>query len=122
MNGCNIEDCLKQFTAAEQIQNYTCIQCWHANALQYLSLRVEENEVRVSCFSLISKFVLFMFSFPSHLYFEFSRQKLKQLASAPNLILVIAKIFFFTKAISLVVLHMLSNSYLLPDAQRYIVG
>lgn len=40
-----MEDCLKQFTASEHIENYRCSQCLHVAAAKYLSLNVEENEV-----------------------------------------------------------------------------
>lgn len=40
-----MEDCLKQFTASERIENYRCNQCVHVAAARYLSLNVEANEV-----------------------------------------------------------------------------
>lgn len=39
MVGCTLEDCLKQFIVAEQVENYNCGHCWHVAAIKYLSLR-----------------------------------------------------------------------------------
>lgn len=38
MAGCTLEDCLKKFVIAEQIENYRCRHCWHIGAVKYLSL------------------------------------------------------------------------------------
>ncbi|XP_004288085.1 PREDICTED: ubiquitin carboxyl-terminal hydrolase 27 isoform X1 [Fragaria vesca subsp. vesca] len=46
MAGCTLEDCLKQFTAAEQVQNYRCSHCWHIAAVKYL-LSMGGNETAV---------------------------------------------------------------------------
>ncbi|KAJ6378259.1 hypothetical protein OIU78_028495 [Salix suchowensis] len=37
--GCRLEDCLRQFTVFEQVENYSCSHCWHTAAIKYLSLR-----------------------------------------------------------------------------------
>ncbi|KAK6229171.1 hypothetical protein SCA6_018122 [Theobroma cacao] len=37
MAGCTLEDCLRQFVMAEQIENYYCSHCWHIAAIKYLS-------------------------------------------------------------------------------------
>ncbi|KAM1161050.1 hypothetical protein ACFX2I_000189 [Malus domestica] len=43
MVGCTLEDCLEQFTAAEQVENYHCNYCWHIAAVKYLfSMGVNE--------------------------------------------------------------------------------
>jgi hypothetical protein len=34
-----LEDCLRQFTVSEQVENYSCSHCWHIAAIKYLSLR-----------------------------------------------------------------------------------
>ncbi|OVA09172.1 Ubiquitin carboxyl-terminal hydrolases family 2 [Macleaya cordata] len=34
-HGCSVEHCLKQFTAAELIDNYRCNRCWHIAAIKY---------------------------------------------------------------------------------------
>ncbi|XXG51044.1 hypothetical protein AAC387_Pa02g4910 [Persea americana] len=47
IDGCTVEDCLKQFTASEHIENYRCSQCLHVAAAKYLSLNVEENEIKI---------------------------------------------------------------------------
>ncbi|XP_050205117.1 ubiquitin carboxyl-terminal hydrolase 27 [Mercurialis annua] len=39
MAGCTLENCLKQFTVAELVENYNCSRCWHIAALKYLSLK-----------------------------------------------------------------------------------
>ncbi|XP_050380910.1 ubiquitin carboxyl-terminal hydrolase 27 [Argentina anserina] len=36
MRGFTLEDCLKQFTAAERVENYHCSHCWHIAAVKYL--------------------------------------------------------------------------------------
>lgn len=41
---CTLVDCLKQFIAAEHVENYRCSHCWHDAAIKYLSL-MEGNEV-----------------------------------------------------------------------------
>ncbi|KAL6225350.1 hypothetical protein ACLB2K_004200 [Fragaria x ananassa] len=46
MAGCTLEDCLKLFTAAEQVQNYRCSHCWHIAAVKYL-LSMGGNEAAV---------------------------------------------------------------------------
>ncbi|KAL7144122.1 hypothetical protein ABFS83_08G237300 [Erythranthe nasuta] len=38
MDGCTLEDCLKQFFVAEHIENYCCSNCWHTAAIDYLSV------------------------------------------------------------------------------------
>ncbi|XP_015583094.1 ubiquitin carboxyl-terminal hydrolase 27 isoform X2 [Ricinus communis] len=46
MTGCRLEDCLKQFISAEQVENYNCSQCWHIAAIKYLMLEgVKETEI-----------------------------------------------------------------------------
>ncbi|KAA0045908.1 hypothetical protein IC582_024789 [Cucumis melo] len=35
--GCTLLDCLKQFFAAEKVENYRCSYCWHNAGLKYLS-------------------------------------------------------------------------------------
>ncbi|XP_058087894.1 ubiquitin carboxyl-terminal hydrolase 27 isoform X2 [Magnolia sinica] len=47
MDKCTLEDCLKQFTAVEHIENYHCSRCWHVAATKFLSLKVEENEEKI---------------------------------------------------------------------------
>ncbi|GAB2275254.1 hypothetical protein Dimus_010014 [Dionaea muscipula] len=42
--GCTVEDCLNRFMAAERVENYDCSHCWHAGAIKYLALMVEEHE------------------------------------------------------------------------------
>ncbi|KAJ0040806.1 hypothetical protein Pint_27039 [Pistacia integerrima] len=37
MFGCTLEDCLKQFVIAEQVENYRCSHCWHIAGIKYLS-------------------------------------------------------------------------------------
>ncbi|KAI3841126.1 hypothetical protein MKX03_007854 [Papaver bracteatum] len=37
INGCSVEHCLKQFTAAELIDNYRCNRCWHIAGIKYFS-------------------------------------------------------------------------------------
>ncbi|XP_061344595.1 ubiquitin carboxyl-terminal hydrolase 27 [Gastrolobium bilobum] len=44
--GCTLVDCLKQFIAAEHVENYSCSHCWHNAAIKYLSL-MEGNEVEL---------------------------------------------------------------------------
>ncbi|CAN1828807.1 Ubiquitin carboxyl-terminal hydrolase 27 [Linum perenne] len=39
MVGCTLEDCLKRFIAAEQLENYHCSHCWHVAAVKYLCLQ-----------------------------------------------------------------------------------
>ncbi|CAN1169518.1 Ubiquitin carboxyl-terminal hydrolase 27 [Linum perenne] len=39
MVGCTLEDCLKRFIAAEQLENYHCSNCWHVAAVKYLRLQ-----------------------------------------------------------------------------------
>ncbi|CAK7337821.1 unnamed protein product [Dovyalis caffra] len=47
MAGCTLEDCLRQFTVSEQIENYSCSHCWHIAAIKYLSLRgATEKEIK----------------------------------------------------------------------------
>ncbi|PRQ49097.1 putative ubiquitinyl hydrolase 1 [Rosa chinensis] len=46
MAGCTLEDCLKQFTAAEQVENYHCSHCWHIAAVKYL-LSMGGNEAAI---------------------------------------------------------------------------
>ncbi|KAM7481445.1 hypothetical protein LguiB_006028 [Lonicera macranthoides] len=53
MAGCFVEDCLKQFCAAELLENYRYSNCWHIAAIKFLSL-IEGNEVQK-----ISKFEQF---------------------------------------------------------------
>ncbi|KAF2284318.1 hypothetical protein GH714_020425 [Hevea brasiliensis] len=46
MAGCTLEECLKQFIAAEQVENYNCGHCWHIAAMKYLSLKgAKETEI-----------------------------------------------------------------------------
>ncbi|PQP96628.1 ubiquitin carboxyl-terminal hydrolase 27 isoform X1 [Prunus yedoensis var. nudiflora] len=46
MVGCNLEDCLKQFTVAERVENYHCNHCWHIAAVKYLFSRgVNEADI-----------------------------------------------------------------------------
>ncbi|XP_034220443.1 ubiquitin carboxyl-terminal hydrolase 27 isoform X2 [Prunus dulcis] len=46
MVGCNLEDCLKQFTIAERVENYHCNHCWHIAAVKYLFARgVNEADI-----------------------------------------------------------------------------
>ncbi|XP_042493024.1 ubiquitin carboxyl-terminal hydrolase 27 [Macadamia integrifolia] len=51
IDGCTVEDCLKQFTVAEYIENYRCNRCWHIAALKYLSAigRSEAQVEKLSC-------------------------------------------------------------------------
>ncbi|KAH9717957.1 ubiquitin carboxyl-terminal hydrolase 27 [Citrus sinensis] len=44
--GCTLEDCLKQFLTAEQLENYHCSHCWHIAAIKYLSI-TEANEMEI---------------------------------------------------------------------------
>ncbi|XP_057865400.2 ubiquitin carboxyl-terminal hydrolase 27 isoform X1 [Cryptomeria japonica] len=44
MEGCTIDNCLKKFTAPEQIRNYRCSNCSHLAAIEALSLRFEVNK------------------------------------------------------------------------------
>ncbi|KAI5582268.1 hypothetical protein BDE02_07G074100 [Populus trichocarpa] len=45
--GCRLEDCLRQFTVSEQVENYSCSHCWHIAAIKYLSLRgATETEIK----------------------------------------------------------------------------
>ncbi|KAH9308328.1 hypothetical protein KI387_036239, partial [Taxus chinensis] len=44
IEGCTIHDCLKNFTAPEQIGNYRCSNCSHLSAIQALSLKFEANK------------------------------------------------------------------------------
>lgn len=46
MAGCTVEDCLRQFIVAEQVENYHCHSCWHIAATKYLSLR-SGNEAEI---------------------------------------------------------------------------
>ncbi|KAM7514285.1 hypothetical protein LguiA_003868 [Lonicera macranthoides] len=46
MAGCSVEDCLKQFCAAELLENYRCSNCWHIAAIKFLSL-IEGNETDI---------------------------------------------------------------------------
>lgn len=39
MAGCTLEECLKQFIVAEQVENYSCSHCWHIAAMKFLSLK-----------------------------------------------------------------------------------
>ncbi|KAG8642940.1 hypothetical protein MANES_12G145600v8 [Manihot esculenta] len=39
MAGCTLEECLKQFIVAEQVENYNCSHCWHIAAMKFLSLK-----------------------------------------------------------------------------------
>ncbi|KAL5555808.1 hypothetical protein UlMin_038044 [Ulmus minor] len=44
--GCSLEDCLKQFTAAEQVENYRCTNCWHIAGIKYLcSIGANETQI-----------------------------------------------------------------------------
>ncbi|XP_057972200.1 ubiquitin carboxyl-terminal hydrolase 27 [Malania oleifera] len=44
--GCTLEDCLKRFVVAEQLENYHCSHCWHIAAVKYLSsLNASETEI-----------------------------------------------------------------------------
>ncbi|KAF3440501.1 hypothetical protein FNV43_RR18785 [Rhamnella rubrinervis] len=46
MVGCSLEDCLKQFTVAEQVENYHCTHCWHIAGIKYISaIRMDETEI-----------------------------------------------------------------------------
>ncbi|KAK1300341.1 Ubiquitin carboxyl-terminal hydrolase 27 [Acorus calamus] len=47
VGGCTLEDCLKQFTAVEHVENYQCSSCWHAFTIKYLSLSKEENKEKI---------------------------------------------------------------------------
>ncbi|KAK1322834.1 Ubiquitin carboxyl-terminal hydrolase 27 [Acorus calamus] len=58
VGGCTLEDCLKQFTAVEHVENYQCSSCWHAFTIKYLSLSKEENKGHIS-FSLVLDFFPF---------------------------------------------------------------
>ncbi|XP_027363784.1 LOW QUALITY PROTEIN: ubiquitin carboxyl-terminal hydrolase 27 [Abrus precatorius] len=44
--GCTLVDCLKQFIAAEHVENYHCSHCWHNAAIKYLSV-MEGSEVEL---------------------------------------------------------------------------
>ncbi|KAL8473738.1 hypothetical protein ACS0TY_030546 [Phlomoides rotata] len=41
--GCTLQDCIKQFFAAERIENYSCSNCWHNAAIGYLSAFAEDK-------------------------------------------------------------------------------
>ncbi|XP_062097401.1 ubiquitin carboxyl-terminal hydrolase 27 isoform X2 [Humulus lupulus] len=46
MVGCSLEDCLKQFTVAEQVENYRCSSCWHIAGIRFLSaIGSDETEI-----------------------------------------------------------------------------
>ncbi|KAL6007718.1 hypothetical protein ACLOJK_033219 [Asimina triloba] len=47
VDGCTLEDCLKQFTAIERVHNYTCKHCWHVVAEKLLSFDAEENKENI---------------------------------------------------------------------------
>lgn len=47
IEGCTIQDCLKQFTALEWITNYRCNLCSHLSAIQALSLKTGANKVNI---------------------------------------------------------------------------
>ncbi|RVX21141.1 Ubiquitin carboxyl-terminal hydrolase 27 [Vitis vinifera] len=48
MAGCTVEDCLRQFIVAEQVENYYCHSCWHIAATKYLSLRSGNEKFKSS--------------------------------------------------------------------------
>ncbi|EXB64476.1 Ubiquitin carboxyl-terminal hydrolase 27 [Morus notabilis] len=43
---CSLENCLKQFTVAEQVENYHCSNCWHIAGIKYLS-SIRGNEADI---------------------------------------------------------------------------
>ncbi|XP_015890994.1 ubiquitin carboxyl-terminal hydrolase 27 isoform X2 [Ziziphus jujuba] len=46
MVGCSLDDCLKQFTVSEQVENYHCTHCWHIAGIKYLSsFGMDEKEI-----------------------------------------------------------------------------
>ncbi|XP_065874718.1 ubiquitin carboxyl-terminal hydrolase 27 isoform X2 [Euphorbia lathyris] len=46
MVGCTLEDCLKRFVSADQVENYNCSNCWHIAAIKFLSLQgAKETEI-----------------------------------------------------------------------------
>ncbi|PON52282.1 Ubiquitinyl hydrolase [Trema orientale] len=46
MDQCCLEDCLKKFTVAEQVENYHCTSCWHIAGIKYLSsIGADEKEI-----------------------------------------------------------------------------
>ncbi|KAI3953225.1 hypothetical protein MKX01_042220 [Papaver californicum] len=47
INGCSVEHCLKQFTAAELIDNYRCNRCWHIAAIKYFSTVNVKHESQI---------------------------------------------------------------------------
>lgn len=47
IEGCTIQDCLKQFTALEWITNYRCNLCSHLSAIQSLSLKTGANKATI---------------------------------------------------------------------------
>lgn len=47
IEGCTIQDCLKQFTALEWITNYRCNHCSHLSAIQALSLKTGANKANI---------------------------------------------------------------------------
>ncbi|XP_019179500.1 PREDICTED: ubiquitin carboxyl-terminal hydrolase 27 isoform X2 [Ipomoea nil] len=42
---CSVEDCLKQFFVAEQVENYCCNHCWHIAAIKYVSAMCQDQTV-----------------------------------------------------------------------------
>ncbi|GAV88303.1 UCH domain-containing protein [Cephalotus follicularis] len=46
IHGCTLEDSMKQFTVAEQVENYRCSHCWHIAAIKYLS-SIGENKTEI---------------------------------------------------------------------------
>ncbi|KAM6590680.1 hypothetical protein CsatA_013285 [Cannabis sativa] len=47
MVGCTLEDCLKQFTEAEQVENYRCSSCWHIAGIRFLTaIGADETKIK----------------------------------------------------------------------------
>eukprot|EP01018_Ginkgo_biloba_P019134 Gb_19291 [translate_table: standard] len=47
IEGCTVQDCLKQFTAPEQIANFRCSHCSHLSAIQALCCKVGASEAKI---------------------------------------------------------------------------
>ncbi|KAK9165735.1 hypothetical protein Scep_000926 [Stephania cephalantha] len=85
IDGYSVEDCLRKFTAVEPIESYRCSQCWHANAIKYLSIE-EGNESRIDklkcCVGGDSCDCRSLFPDGGRLWREYSSRTFKQLSIA----------------------------------------
>ncbi|CAN6438884.1 unnamed protein product [Victoria cruziana] len=55
-DGCTMEDCLKCFLAAEQLENYQCGRCCHMDAIKLLSYQIEKYEAIIETIRNCTKY------------------------------------------------------------------